>query len=122
MWAKCRAPIPRRTRPSSSSGPAISWRPRRFPNWPSKLLCTDELKYCGASLDSDNFRLKFDPNRPVRELSCDLPVTAPAAFLCLPEEKLLKKLASSVDEDTINFIKAKEQFKATLTFPGILFR
>ena len=68
-------------------------------------------------------RLKFDPNRPVKELSCDMPVSAPvAAVLCLPEEKLLKKLAATVDEDTINFIRAKEQFKATLTFPGILFR
>ena len=71
-----------------------------------------------------HFRLKFDPNRPVRELSCDLPVAVPAtAVPCiLPEEKLLKKLAASVDEDTVNFIRAKEQFKATLKFPGILFR
>ena len=62
----------------------------------------------------------------MRELSCDLPVAVPhasAAVPCvLPEEKLLKKLAASVDEDTVNFIRAKEQFKATLKFPGILFR
>ena len=51
-----------------------------------------------------------------------MPVPAPVAVLCLPEEKLLKKLAATVDEDTINFIRAKEQLKATLTFPGILFR
>ena len=57
----------------------------------------------------------------MRELSCDLPV--PVVPCILPEEKLLKKLAAaSVDEDTVNFIRAKEQFKATLKFPGILFR
>ena len=58
-------------------------------------------------------------------MSCDLPVAVPhaSAVPCvLPEEKLLKKLAASVDEDTVNFIRAKEQFKATLKFPGILFR
>ena len=62
----------------------------------------------------------------MRELSCDLPVAVPHASAVpsvLPEEKLLKKLAAaSVDEDTVNFIRAKEQFKATLKFPGILFR
>ena len=83
------------------------------------LLHNSELYYTLILLF---YRLKFDPNRPVRELSCDMPVSAPVAVLCLPEEKLLKKLAATVDEDTINFIRAKEQFKATLTFPGILFR
>ena len=64
----------------------------------------------------------------MRELSCDLPVAVPHASAAVPcilptEEKLLKKLAAaSVDEDTVNFIRAKEQFKATLKFPGILFR
>ena len=54
-------------------------------------------------------RLKFDPNRPVRELSCDLlpvvsaPPAAAAALLCLPEEKLLKKLGGNSTDIFVGF-------------------
>ncbi len=67
-------------------------------------------------------RTKFDPSRPVRELSCDsLPPSAESLFYQQSEEKILQKLVASVDDETINFIRAKEQFKASNTFPGILF-
>lgn len=52
-----------------------------------------------------------------RELSCD----------CLPskygdENLMMQKLVSMVTEDTLAFIKAKEDFKKTIDFPGILYR
>ena len=57
-------------------------------------------------------------NLDQRELSCD----------CFPnqlsytEEKMLQKLVSMIADDTLTFIKAKEEFKKSLNFPGILYR
>ena len=35
---------------------------------------------------------------------------------------MMQKLVSMVTEDTLAFIKAKEDFKKTIDFPGILYR
>ena len=53
-----------------------------------------------------------------REVSCDcLPNQ-----LSLSEEKMLQKLVSMIADDTLTFLKAKEEFKKSLTFGGILYR
>ncbi len=34
----------------------------------------------------------------------------------------MQKLVALVGDDTLNFIKAKEEFKKSLTFSGVLYR
>ena len=53
-----------------------------------------------------------------REVSCD----CVPSQLSLTEEKMLQKLVSMVGDDTLAFIKAKEEFKKTVNFPGVLYR
>ena len=38
------------------------------------------------------------------------------------EEEASRALVPVISEETVNFIKAKEDFKKTLNFPGILYR
>ena len=38
------------------------------------------------------------------------------------EEEPTRALVPVISEETVNFIKAKEDFKKTLNFPGILYR
>lgn len=62
--------------------------------------------------------LLFNFSRKPRELSCDLFSNQ----LSQSDEVILQKLVSSVSDDTLAFIKAKEEFKKALTFPGVLYR
>ncbi len=58
----------------------------------------------------------------VREVSCDSAVIFMPSKISVSDEKMLQKLVSMVDDDTLNFIKAKEEYKKSqLTIPAVLY-
>jgi hypothetical protein len=56
------------------------------------------------------------PETSERELSCDCYNNKDG------EEQLQQKLVQAVGDDTLNFIKSKEEFKRQMNFTGMIYR